>query len=253
MQSWQGGIKSPLRKCSIGLPWQSSGSGRFSSVQFSSVIQSCPTFCDPGVKTPCFQCRGHGFDPWPRKIPHAVWHGQKEKEDVQGASAQNEVHRYRYQDKQQRESHLMQPDLMNQVTSSFTLVLHVSVYITFSLPLSHRTLRFARGFKHGGRAQEGSGVGVGRMRAGTPVSRWGCCLQWVRISEQSRSAKQPTSLDLLGNFTSGMTPQGDKPIENEVVSTGVCPAAVGSLRCFPDWCCQLEITSASFTLFCGCL
>lgn len=70
----------------------------------------------------------------------------------------------------------------------------------------------------------------------------------MRISEQSRRAKQPTSLDLLGNFTLGMTPQGDKPIENEVVSTGVCPAAVGSLRCFPDWCCQLEITSVSFYL-----
>lgn len=48
---------------------------------------------------------------------------------------------------------------MNQVASSFPFVLHISVYITFSLPLSHRTLEFARGLKHGGRALEGSGVG----------------------------------------------------------------------------------------------
>ena len=23
------------------------------------------------IQSPHFQCRGHGFDPWPRKIPHA--------------------------------------------------------------------------------------------------------------------------------------------------------------------------------------
>ena len=34
---------------------------------------------DPGVKTPCFHCRGHGFDPWLGKIPHASWSGQKKK------------------------------------------------------------------------------------------------------------------------------------------------------------------------------
>ena len=28
----------------------------------------------PGVKTPCFHCRGHGFDPWTGKflMPHCV-------------------------------------------------------------------------------------------------------------------------------------------------------------------------------------
>ena len=26
----------------------------------------------PVVKTPSFHCRGHGFDPWSGKIPHAV-------------------------------------------------------------------------------------------------------------------------------------------------------------------------------------
>lgn len=44
---------------------------------------------------------------------------------------------------------------MNQATLSFTFVLHVSVYIMFSLPLSHQTLGLARGFKHGGQALEG--------------------------------------------------------------------------------------------------
>ena len=34
----------------------------------------------PGVKTPCFQCRGHGFDPWSGKIPLASRYGQKQKQ-----------------------------------------------------------------------------------------------------------------------------------------------------------------------------
>lgn len=59
---------------------------------------------------------------------------------------------------------------MNQGAPSFTFVLHISVYITFSLPLSHRTLEFARGLKHGGRALEGSGVGG---------AGWGQALLWV--------------------------------------------------------------------------
>ena len=33
----------------------------------------------PVVKTPCFQRRGHGLDPWSgTKIPYAVWHGRKQ-------------------------------------------------------------------------------------------------------------------------------------------------------------------------------
>ena len=32
----------------------------------------------PVVRTPCFHCRGNGFD-WGTRIPHAVWHGQKKK------------------------------------------------------------------------------------------------------------------------------------------------------------------------------
>ena len=32
----------------------------------------------PVVKTLCFQCQGHGFDPW-LGIPHAMQHGQKIK------------------------------------------------------------------------------------------------------------------------------------------------------------------------------
>ena len=32
----------------------------------------------PVVRTLCFHCRGHGFDPW-TKIPHAPWHGQEKK------------------------------------------------------------------------------------------------------------------------------------------------------------------------------
>lgn len=44
---------------------------------------------------------------------------------------------------------------MNQATLSFTFVLHVSVYIMFSLPLSHQTLGLARGFNHGGQTLEG--------------------------------------------------------------------------------------------------
>ena len=35
----------------------------------------------PVDKTPCFQCRGCGFDIWlGSKIPHAVWNCQKKKE-----------------------------------------------------------------------------------------------------------------------------------------------------------------------------
>ena len=30
------------------------------------------------VKTPCFHCRGHGFDPWPGKF-HMPGSGQKRK------------------------------------------------------------------------------------------------------------------------------------------------------------------------------
>ena len=36
----------------------------------------------PVVRTPCFHCRGHGFDPWNpgsgTKIPQATWYGQKQ-------------------------------------------------------------------------------------------------------------------------------------------------------------------------------
>ena len=37
------------------------------------------------VKTLSFQCRGRGFDPWSggRRIPHAVGHIQKKKEEKQ--------------------------------------------------------------------------------------------------------------------------------------------------------------------------
>jgi len=31
----------------------------------------------PGVKTPRFQHRGRGLDPWLGEIPHAMWSGQK--------------------------------------------------------------------------------------------------------------------------------------------------------------------------------
>ena len=33
----------------------------------------------PVVKTPCFQCRGHMFNLWSGKIPHAAWCSQKKK------------------------------------------------------------------------------------------------------------------------------------------------------------------------------
>ena len=35
----------------------------------------------PVVKTPSFQCRGHGFSPWFQgtKMPHTVWLGQNSK------------------------------------------------------------------------------------------------------------------------------------------------------------------------------
>ena len=33
----------------------------------------------PVVRTQCFHCRGHGFNPWGNKILHATWHGQKKK------------------------------------------------------------------------------------------------------------------------------------------------------------------------------
>ena len=35
----------------------------------------------PVVKTPRSQCRGHGFNPWWGKIPHAMWCGQKKKKE----------------------------------------------------------------------------------------------------------------------------------------------------------------------------
>lgn len=54
-----------------------------------------------------------------------------------GKSAPNEVHRH--QEKWQK-NNPQSPDLMKQATLSFTFVLHVSVYIVFSLPLSHQTL-----------------------------------------------------------------------------------------------------------------
>ena len=34
----------------------------------------------PVVKTPCFQCWGHGLDPWSGNLdPHAEWCGQINK------------------------------------------------------------------------------------------------------------------------------------------------------------------------------
>lgn len=46
----------------------------------------------------------------------------------------------------------------------------------------------------------------------------------------------------------GLFPRETSPLKKKYNNTGVCPAAVGSLRCFPDWCCQLEITSASYLI-----
>ena len=34
------------------------------------------------VKTPCFQCRWHGFDPSLGKIPHASQYGQNIKKEI---------------------------------------------------------------------------------------------------------------------------------------------------------------------------
>ena len=35
----------------------------------------------PVVKTPCFHCKGCGFDPWLGKNLHAMWCGQKKKKN----------------------------------------------------------------------------------------------------------------------------------------------------------------------------
>ena len=36
----------------------------------------------PVVKTPCFYCQGHGFDPWLEwRFPYAMQHGQKKKKN----------------------------------------------------------------------------------------------------------------------------------------------------------------------------
>ena len=35
------------------------------------------------VKTLCFLCRGHGFNPWwGTKIPQAMWHSQKSRNKI---------------------------------------------------------------------------------------------------------------------------------------------------------------------------
>ena len=31
---------------------------------------------DPVITTPCFHCRGHGFNPWETKILQATWHAK---------------------------------------------------------------------------------------------------------------------------------------------------------------------------------
>ena len=33
----------------------------------------------PAVKTPCFHCRGHKFDPWSRELRSRVTHGVAKK------------------------------------------------------------------------------------------------------------------------------------------------------------------------------
>ena len=41
----------------------------------------------PGVKTPCFHCRGHRIDRWGLKIPHALQQSQKQKKMRRGMEA----------------------------------------------------------------------------------------------------------------------------------------------------------------------
>ena len=46
------------------------------------------------VKTPCFHCRGHGFDPWlGTNIPHATQHSQKKEKKNQVMEKYNFMHK----------------------------------------------------------------------------------------------------------------------------------------------------------------
>ena len=55
--------------------------GEYACPRFPRVVKTWEWDLPGGlvVKTPCFHCRGHGFDPWGTKILHAARCGHKNK------------------------------------------------------------------------------------------------------------------------------------------------------------------------------
>ena len=70
-----------MSSCILVIPtWTSRKSFKLKLFKMELVTKKMKALDFPGgpvVKTPSSQCRGHGFDPWSGKIPHATWSSQK--------------------------------------------------------------------------------------------------------------------------------------------------------------------------------